>query len=91
MLIAPAVNQHVQNVSFIIDRPPKSHAPVTDLHHHLVEVPATGGVGASSLEVGGDCGAEPDRPATDRLIADLKTALAEQFLDIAQAEREAEI
>jgi hypothetical protein len=37
--VAPALNQHVEDLAFIVDGTPEIHAYTGDPHHHLVEMP----------------------------------------------------
>jgi hypothetical protein len=37
--IAPALNQHVDDLTFVVDSAPKIPPPAGDPDHHLVEVP----------------------------------------------------
>jgi len=38
--VAPTLNQHVEDLAFMIDGTPQIHPLTGDPHHHLVEVPA---------------------------------------------------
>jgi hypothetical protein len=38
--IAPALNQHVEDLALVVDGTPQIHPLAGDPHHHLVEVPA---------------------------------------------------
>jgi hypothetical protein len=42
-LVAPALNQHVENLALVIDGAPQVHSPAGDPDHHLVEVPYVDG------------------------------------------------
>jgi hypothetical protein len=39
-LIAPSLNQHVEDLALVVDGTPQIHPLAGDPHHHLVEVPA---------------------------------------------------
>jgi hypothetical protein len=39
--VATLLNEHVQNLALVVDRAPQPHALTTDLHDHLIQVPAT--------------------------------------------------
>jgi hypothetical protein len=38
--VAPTLNQHVENLAFVVDGTPQIHPLTGDPHHHFVEVPA---------------------------------------------------
>ena len=41
-LVATLLDQHVQDLAFVVHGPPEIHPLAADFHHHLVEMPATG-------------------------------------------------
>jgi hypothetical protein len=79
------------NLALVVHRPPQAHALAADLHHHFVEMPASRRLGTGTAKVVSDQRTELQRPAPDRLIADLDTALRQQLLDVAKAQREPEV
>src|SRR5436305_15123110 len=38
--VAPTLNQHVEDLAFMVDGSPQIHSLASDPNHHLVEVPA---------------------------------------------------
>src|SRR5215467_6708836 len=38
--VAPTLNQHVEDLAFVVDGTPQIHPLTGDPHHYLVEVPA---------------------------------------------------
>jgi len=42
VLVAPALDQHVQHLALVVDGAPEEHPAPADLHHHLVEMPSAG-------------------------------------------------
>ena len=89
--IAIGPHDHVKDLAFVIDRTPQIHALFADRADHLVEVRARGGGWPFCGQVCSDLRPELDRPAPDRLVADVDPAFREQLLDIAQAEGESKI
>jgi len=57
-LVAPALDQHVEDLTFMVDGAPKVHPPAGNANHHLVEMPAIARAGALAPEVPHDSGAE---------------------------------
>src|SRR4051812_691146 len=72
-------------------RPPQVHPPAGDLHDHRVEMPDTGRWSAASAQTSDDRRAEARDPGPDRLVGHCDAALGEEFLDVTQAEGNAEI
>jgi hypothetical protein len=91
MFVPSALDQHVQHLALVIDRAPQEHLPPADPHHHLIEMPSTRWRRPTPAQVGRDQRTELQRPAADRLVADLDPALGQQLLDVPQAQGEAEI
>ena len=81
----------VQHLALVIDGPPQVHPLAADLADHLVQMPARRRRHPAPLQAPGELGPELDRPAPDRLVADVDAALGEQLLNVPKAEREAEI
>jgi hypothetical protein len=91
VLVASLLHQNVQDLALIVHSAPQVHAPAADLHHHLVEMPATGGRRPASAQVGCDQWPKLDHPAAYCLATDLDPALGEQLLDVPDTQGEAEI
>ena len=81
----------LSGLAFVIDGAPEEHAPATDLHHYPIQMPPAGRWRPPTPQVGGDQPAELDHPAAHGLATGLDPALSQQLLDVANAEREAEI
>ena len=89
--IAPTLNEHVEDLAFVVDGTPQIHPPARDPHHHLVEMPAIARPRATLAQPSRDRGTEFQHPTPYRFVGDVEPALGQQFLDIAVAQGEAEI
>ncbi len=72
-----------------VDRAPQPMPYPTDLDAHLVQMPPRTPLGSSVAQFFGEDGREFDVPLPQSFVADLNTALVEQFLTVTLAEREA--
>jgi len=73
--VPPSLDDNVQHLAFIINRPPQKHALSTDRANDFVEMPARRRGGAKLLQPPGDLRSKLDRPAADRLVAQIDSAL----------------
>src|SRR5216684_8319320 len=90
-LVAPALNQHVENLALVIDGAPQVHPFASNPDHHLVEVPSIARAWAAPSQLSCYPGPELQNPAPHRFIGNLQAALGEEFLNVAVAQRETEI
>src|SRR5712675_9251 len=90
-LVAPALNQHVENLALVVDRPPQVHPFAGNPDYHLVEVPSIARAWAAPPQLARDPGPEFQNPAPYSFIGNLQAALGEEFLDIAVAQCESEV
>ena len=67
-LVAPALNQHVENLALVIDAAPQVHPFAGNPHHHLVEVPSIARAWAGPSQLSCDPGPEFQNPAPHRFI-----------------------
>jgi hypothetical protein len=72
-------------------RAPEIHPCSANADHHLVQMPARRWVHPRAAKRLCSANAKFERPAADRLMADVDTAFSQQIVDIAKAHREAEI
>ena len=89
-LIAPLLDQDVQNNSVLVNGSPQPVAFTADLQRHLVQVPLVVGSPSSSTQPCSEGGAELGAPLANGLMADYYATLGEQILNVAEAEVEAE-
>src|ERR1700682_1178670 len=71
-LVAPALDQHVENLALVVDGTPQVHPLARDANHHLVEVPSTARAWAAPPQLSCNPGPELQNPAPHRLIGKLQ-------------------
>jgi hypothetical protein len=86
--VAPALNEEVQNFTFIVDGSPKPIAFSPDHDDHFVKMPVIAGPWAGTAQIGSNWRFELQKPASDSLIGDVHASLSEHVLDIAEAQSE---
>ena len=90
-LVPALLDEHVENLTFLVDSPPHEHPLAVDPDHHLVEMPDIVGATTSTADVRSNGRTELVGPAAHRFIADIDPAFGEHVLDVAQAGGEAEV
>jgi hypothetical protein len=90
-LVAAALNQHVENLAFVVDGTPQVHPFASNPDYHLVEVPSVARAWAAPPQLSCDPGPEFQNPAPHRFIGNLQAALGEEFFNVAVAQCEAKI
>ena len=76
-LVAPALNQHVENLALVIDGAPQIHPFAGNPDHHLVEVPSIARAWAASPQLSGNLRAEFQNPAPHRFVGDIEPSLSQ--------------
>ena len=89
--IAVFLKENVQHIPVFVDRSPQPVFDPADLDAHLVQMPPGTATRFSVAEFFGEERSKFDVPLPQGLVADLNTALVEQFLNIPLAEWEAVI
>lgn len=87
-LVPLALNEHLQDLAFVIDDPPQRHQSAADAHDHFVQVPVPAERRPEALQVAGDRWPERHHPAAHRLVRHVEAALRQELFDIAVAQRE---
>ena len=90
-LVPPSLDQDLQHLALIIDRPPQAHLLAGNTNHHLIEMPARAGLAPQLPQVPRDRRPELADPAPDRFVGDTQSALGQQVFNVPVAQREAEI
>ena len=88
---SPWLNQDVQNLAFAVHGTPDIQLSAVDGDKHFIEMPPHVRPRSSSSQLARNDGAELQRPTADRLVGHVDTTLAEQVLDVAVAQSDAEI
>src|SRR3954468_24179009 len=89
-LVAPALNEDIENEAFLIDGAPEPVLVAGDGDDDLIKVPFVAATGSPPTDAIGKFPAEFQAPLSDRLVADRNAARRQHLLDHAQAQREAE-
>ena len=95
-LFAGPVDVALENLALLVERTPQVMHLAVDLYVDLVEVPAPLAENLHAAHplaphVGGEERAEPVPPHPHGLVANVDPALEQQVLDVAQAQREADV
>jgi hypothetical protein len=86
--VAAVLGDLVEHLTILIDSPPQPALPAVDAHRDLVEVPDITAGRWLSANAPGIVGTMFSAPSADGLIGDSNSSLKQQFLDMAQAQRE---
>jgi hypothetical protein len=85
MSVTPALRQHVEHGTLLIDGSPKPMLPAVDRDDDLVQVPLVAARHRSSSDPSSDAEAELHRPATHGLVRHLDATRRQHLLDHAKA------
>ena len=91
LLIAPALDQDIEDVVVLVDSAPQVMALAIDRQEDLVEVPLVTWLGASMLQPIRVGLPKLQTPLADGFMGDVDTAFEQQFLHVAVAQGEAMI
>src|SRR6516162_5551589 len=89
--VAPALDQHVEHLAFVIDGTPEIHALASDPHHRLVQMPAVAWPRATPAQPSGDHTPELRHPTPHRFVREIEPTLGKQILHVAVAQGEAKV
>jgi len=89
--VAPALNDLIQDVSILINRPPQPVLLARDRDHDLIEVPDVAAARRLAPEAARVVWSKLQSPAADRLIGDDDAALQQHLLNQQPAQRKPEI
>jgi hypothetical protein len=89
--VASALNQHIEDLTLMIDGAPQVHPPAGDPDHHLVEMPSLARSGTAPPQVSCNHGTEFHHPAPHCFVRYIERALGQELLDVAVAQRKAQI
>jgi hypothetical protein len=91
LLIAPALDEDIENEAFLIDGAPEPVLLAGDGDDDLIEVPLVAAARGSPTDAVGKFPSEFQAPLPDRLVCDRDAASCQHRFDHAQAQREPEI
>ena len=91
LLVAPALDEDVENKAFLIDRAPNRMFPAGDGDDDLIQVPFAATARSSSADAVYECPAEFQALRPDRLMCHRAAASRPHPLDHVQAQQEPEI
>ena len=78
--IAPRLNEHVEDLTLVVDGAPQVHSFPGDPDDHFVEVPLRARARATFPQLARDQRAKFQDPAPHRFIRDIEPTVGEQFL-----------
>ncbi len=90
-LIAPLLDQDVQNDSTLVNCSPQPVTFATDLQRNFVQMPLVAGSHSSWTQACRKCGSELGAPLADGLVADDDPAFCEEILNVTKAEMKVKI
>src|SRR4051794_14453315 len=90
-LVAPALNQNVEQDPILVDGPPEPMLLSADHQAHFVEMPLVARTGQPAPDLVGEALAELARPLAHGLMAHVNAAGRQHLLHHAQAQRKAEV
>ena len=80
--VAATLDQHVEDLAFVVDGTPEVHPLAGDPNNHLVQVPSIARPRATLAQPSRDRGTELQHPAPHRFVGDVKPSFGQQFLDV---------
>src|SRR5688572_17400998 len=89
LLVAAALHQDVEDIVVLVDSAPQVMTLPVDRQKHLVQVPLVPWLGASPLQLIRIVLPKFSTPLADGFMGDVDTALEQEFLHVAVAQREA--
>ena len=89
--VATTLDQDLENLALVVDGTPQLHVLARDPDDHLVEMPSITRPRTRLSQPSCNHRPEFQHPAAHALVGDLEPALGKQFLDIAVAQREAQV
>src|SRR5680860_1384433 len=82
LCIPSALDEKIQHLTLVVDRPPEPVFTAADRNHHFIEVPVIARSRPRTADIRRDRRPEPQEPPPDRLVGCVNTSLGQQFLDI---------
>ena len=89
--VSARLDQHIEHVPVLVDRPPQVMQCAVDFDEDLVEMPLVAGPGPPSAQLVGVGLPKLGAPPADRLVTHHDTAFEHHLLDFTEAEREPKV
>ena len=86
--IPSALDEEIQHLTLVVDRPPEPVFTAADRNHHFIEVPMIARSRPRTADIRRDRRPELQEPPPDRLVGCVNTSLGQQFLDIPKGQSE---
>jgi hypothetical protein len=91
LLVSPRLHQQIEDFALAVHGPPQPLPGAADRDDHLVEMPLAAWQWSTGAQVASERQPELQDPSPDRLVRNIEAAFCQEFLDVAVAEREAQI
>ena len=88
LCIPSALDEEIQHLTLVVDRPPEPVFTAADRNHHFIEVPMIARSRPRTADIRRDRRPELQEPPPDRLVGCVNTSLGQQFLDIPKGQCE---
>jgi hypothetical protein len=88
LCIPSALDEEIQHLTLVVDRPPEPVFTAADRNHHFIEVPMIARSRPRTADIRRDRRPELQEPSPDRLVGCVNTSLGQQFLDIPKGQCE---
>ena len=88
LCIPSALDEKIQHLTLVVDRPPEPVFTAADRNHHFIEVPMIARSWPRTADIRRDRRPELQEPPPDRLVGCVNTSLGQQFLDIPKGQCE---
>ncbi len=85
---AAALDEEIQHLTLVVDRPPEPVFTAADRNHHFIEVPMIARSRPRTADIRRNRRPELQEPPPDRLVGCVNTSLGEQFLEIPKGQCE---
>ena len=88
LCIPSALDEEIEYLALVVDRPPESVLIAADRNHHFIEVPMIARSRPRTADISRDRWSELQEPPPDRLVGCVNASLGQQFFDIPKGQGE---
>ena len=89
--VTPPLHQHIERMTFLVDRAPQVMMLAFDGQHHLVQIPFVAALGLVPPQGNGIGLPELQGPLPDGFVGDEDSPASHQLLDVAKAQRKSKV